>query len=118
MTSPRKSGAQPHNKNALKHGIYSHFILLRDDAEMKGMSDENPKDDLAMARVNFVNAMKERIAAVDTKDKLSWDFASHYWMETIISLKFRPKETEQVKGTLFESLIDAFRAANDRQKVR
>ena len=115
---PNKRGAPKGNHNALKHGIFSQFIRLGDDKAMKGMSNKDPKDDLAMARVNFTSAMKERVAAVDTKDKLAWDIAVHYWFESIINIKLRAKEEEQIKATVWETFSDALRAANDRQGVQ
>ena len=118
MKSSRKPGAQPRNKNALKHGIYTQFIALADDTDMLGMSDESTKDELAQARVNFKTAMQERFSASDTKEKLSWDFACHYWLETIINLKIRTIEHKQVAVEVWDTFIDAIRAANDKQVIK
>ncbi len=115
MPSPRKRGAPKKNKNALKHGIYSQFITLGDDKTMKGMSDNNSKDDLAFARVSLKKAAEKRANATDTKDYLALDFACHYWLDTIINAKIRSKEIEQSIPTVWNSLIEAVRAANDRQ---
>jgi hypothetical protein len=113
-----KKGARPGNKNALKHGLYSEFIILSDIAGLKDMSEKSITDEIAMARVNFKNAMNQYNRAEDNKTKLSWDFASHYWMETVINAILRSKEQDQTADVVWETFIDAIRAANDRQQVR
>jgi hypothetical protein len=115
MTTSR--GGQKKNKNAVKHGIYSQFIILKDAAVLKGMSDKSLASDLAMARVMFVKAMKEREQS-EGKSLLAWDFACHYWLETIINAKLRIKETEQQAVTVWDTITEAMRAANDRQGVK
>jgi hypothetical protein len=114
----RRVGAPRKNKNALKHGIYSHFIVLADAAAMNGMSDKSPAHELSMARVLFAKAMKERAATNDAKQRLGWDFACHYWLQLIIDTKLRIKETEQTAVTVWDTFIEAIRAANDRQGVK
>jgi hypothetical protein len=118
MPSSRKSGAQPHNKNALKHGIYSQFILLRDDADMKGMSSGDLKDELYMARVNFIASMHKRALAEDLKDWLSADFSAHYWFESIVNLKSKAMERQEAAATVWDDFMEAMREANDKQNVR
>jgi hypothetical protein len=113
-----KSGAKPGNRNALKHGLYSEFIIFSEIAGLKDMSDKTITDEIAMARVNFKNAMQQANQAGDSKAKLSWDFASHYWMETIINAILRSKEQEQTAAVVWDTFIAAIRAANDRQQVR
>ena len=113
--SSRKPGGQTKNKNALKHGIYAQFVTLAEDSAMKGMSDKSTKTELAQARINYRNAMLKRSKTVDTKDYLACDFACHYWLETIIDAKIRAKETEQTAIAVWDTFIDAIRAANDKQ---
>ena len=115
MKPSRKKGAQPKNKNALRHGIYSQFISLADDKAMTGMSDKSTKSELAQARMNYKNAMLKRSKTKDTKDYLACDFACHYWLETIINAKIRAKETEQTAPIVWDTLMNAVLAANDRQ---
>jgi hypothetical protein len=115
---PRKRGGQPFNRNALKHSIFSQFILLEEQACMDGSSKMVSRDSLAMAVVCFKKAMEERLAASDAKEKLSWDYACHYWLEAVINANARNKEYEQVMATIWDNLFDAVRAANDRQGVK
>ena len=115
---PKKRGGQKGNKNALKHGIYSKFILLAHDAALKGMSDTNVKDDLAMARVKFATAMNKQADTADLKDWLSVELFCYYWLSKIMDCKLRIKEVDQVAGSVFEDFMDAVRAANDRQNFK
>ncbi|MCX6038362.1 MAG: hypothetical protein NTW99_10830 [Chloroflexi bacterium] len=118
MKPSRKQGAQPRNKNALKHGIYAQFVTLSDDKSMVGMSDKSTKCELTQARINYRNAMQQRSKTTDTKDYLACDFACHYWLETIIDAKLRAKEAQETGVVVFDTFIDAIRAANDRQGVK
>ena len=118
MKPSRKPGAQPKNQNALKHGIYSQFVSLADDKAMIGMSDKSTKSELSQARMNYRNAMLQRAKTTDTKDYLACDFACHYWLETIIDAKLRAKEAQETGVIVFDTFIDAIRAANDRQGVK
>ena len=114
MTGKTK-GARPGNKNALKNGLYSQFILSTDVAGLKDMSDKTVKSEIAMARVNMKNAMKEKEKTKEAKEKLAWDFASHYWLETVIDAILRSKEQSQTVAVVWDTLLDAVRAANDKQ---
>ena len=118
MKPSRKKGAQPQNKNALKHGIYAQFVSQSDDKAMSGMSDKSTKSELAQARMNYKNAMLQRSKATDTKTYLACDFACHYWLDTIIGAKLSAKEIEQTGVIVFDTFIDAIRAANDGQGVK
>lgn len=114
----RKPGAQPRNNNALKHGIYSQFIHSEDDLNMGAMSDRDPADEIAMARVNFQYAMQHREDTVDEKMQLAWDASAHYWLDTIINAKLKAKEVEQGTVSVWDTFIDAIRASNDKQAIK
>lgn len=106
------------NKNALKHGIFSKFIAVADDAEMKGMSLDKNNDEVAYARVKLAEATYERDHAKDSETKLKWDYACRHWTEIIINALDKNVNRGQTEAMIFESLIDAIRAANDKQNVR
>jgi hypothetical protein len=116
--SKKKPGAKKGNKNALKHGLYSQFILETDVAGLKDMSDKNIASEIAMARVNLSNAMKELRAAPSAAKKLEWNFAAHYWLETVIDAILRSREQQQTAAVVWDNLLEAVRSANDRQGVR
>jgi hypothetical protein len=115
---PRKRGAKPGNRNQLKHSIFSQFILLEDQTLTDGMTERISRDSLIVAQLCFKKAMEERQAATDAKEKLSWDNACHYWLETVIDANAKTREYEEAVGTIWDTLFDAVRAANDRQKVK
>ena len=115
MPSARKRGAQKGNKNAIKHGIFARFISSDDDQAMEAMSPDDRKDELAMARIGLKSAWEERIAASETKEKLAWDFSTHYWLELINTLKSATAEKEEAEVEIWETFKDALRRANDRQ---
>lgn len=120
MTKPirKKKGGQPKNNNAVTNGIYAQFITLKDTALIKGMSNKSIKDELSIARVNFKKSMDKRDRTADDKGYLAFDFAAHYWLETIINAKLRSAEAEQTAIVVYDSLIAAMRAANDKQAVK
>jgi len=118
MPPTRKPGASKGNKNALKHGIYSRFVSLADASQLAGMSDKDPKDELTIARINFKHAMQLRDSIADQKEKLPWDMAAHYWLDSIINAKIRSKELEQTGMDVWTTLIDATRASNDLQGIK
>ena len=118
MPSPRKRGAQKGNKNAIKHGIFAKFISPDDDQAMEAMSPDDRKDELAMARIGLKLAWEERTSASDTKEKLAWDFSTHYWLELINTLKSATEEKMEAEVDAWDSFIDAIQAANDRQHVK
>ena len=115
MPSSRKPGGQKANKNALKHGIYSHFITLGDDVQMIPMSDRDNTDELAQARVAFTHCWEAKLAATDVKDKLAWDLAAHSWFESIVAIKTNNANRKEQGEKVWDTLMEAMRAANDRQ---
>lgn len=112
MPAPKK------NKNAFKHGIYSRFFVVDDDIHLEGMKRDENKDELAIARVRLVAALDERIAASDDEAKQHWDYAVRDWIEKINNLTNANKKSRETEEMIFTSLLDAVRAANDKQQVR
>jgi hypothetical protein len=111
---PAKKG----NKNAFKHGIYSSFIAVIDDQEMAGMSDESPKDELAIARAKLKNALTKAKDAVLPADQLGWDAAVRHYIVIITDIKARTVEKRQTENMVWTSLMAAVDAANDKQHVQ
>jgi len=62
--------------------------------------------------------LNERDSAIEPKEKLGWDFASHYWLDTVINTKNRNIERRQVVVEVWDTFIDAIRAANDKQVLK
>lgn len=109
--------AKKGNKNALKHGIYSHFIAVVDEKDMQGMSDDDVADELALSRARLAHANKERDAATDPKDKLAWDYACRHWTEIIGTLKSKKIEKRQTEISVFKSIREAIDYWNDKQGI-
>lgn len=117
----RKRGGQPGNRNAMKHGIYTRFIAVKDDVEMAEMSNRDTGDELALARVRLVNAMEEYAKAVERRDPngmTNWDSSVLRHLDMITSVKLRGIDERESETCLWESIMEALKAANDRQKVR
>ena len=105
------------NKNALKHGIYSSFIAVVDDKELKPMAHDNTRDELAYARVRLKHASQERDKCKDPEIILKWDLACRHWIEIIAGIISRNVDKRESETSIFTSLLDAVRAANDKQHV-
>jgi hypothetical protein len=116
--STRKSGGQPGNHNALKNGIYAQFITLADELEMMNMPEDDILDELNLARLYLTKALQERDSAKTVKERLAWDFASHYWLDTVIHIKIKNMERKETAVEVWDSYIDAIRNANDKQVIK
>jgi hypothetical protein len=101
--------APKHNKNALKHGLYSKFILIVDDEEMAKMKLDANHDELAYARTRLAAAQNELNRATD-KDKLGWDYACRHWTEIISGMTHSNRVTGVQEVQIFEHLFEAVRA--------
>ena len=111
---PGKKG----NKNALKHGIFSQFIAVVEDKQMQKMKSDRNTAELAYARTRLAHAQNEVEKAVAAEDKLKWDYACRHWTEIILNAINSNLNKVQTENMVFETLIDALRAANDKQHVQ
>ena len=105
------------NKNALKHGIFSQFIAVVDDDKLQGMANDSNKAELAYARTRLKEAQIERDKAKDDETKLRWDYACRHWTEIVDTMIFRNMNKGETEVMIFQTLLDAVRAANDKQHV-
>ena len=110
---PAKKG----NKNALKHGIYSRFIAVNDTGDMAGMSPDNTRDELSIARVRLVNALKEFDKA-QGDDRVKWDYACRHWVEVINALISTNKNQVNTEVMVFTTAMDAIRALHDKKIIK
>lgn len=107
------------NTNAFKHGIYSKFVAVVDDAEqIENMAINSNKAELANARAKLAQALKQYDAAVSADDKLRWDFACRHWTEIILAHTTHNASRKESEIAIFTSLLEAVRAANDKQNVQ
>ena len=114
----RKRGAPPGNQNARKYGIYSKFILLSDEGVMEGMVDGSLKDELALARARLKHALEKAETASEEAEKIGWEGACHAWFESIVKIKVKALEKSLQADEVWDTFMEAIRAANDRQGVK
>lgn len=103
----------PGNKNALKHGIYSSMVP---DPGVDNMPINSNRHEIALARSRLKSALTEYNKSTDTKDRLAWDFACRHWLDLIMTGINHNVVRPQMEGTIYTTLLDALRAANDRRK--
>jgi hypothetical protein len=119
MTPPKKKkGAPKGNRNALKHGIYTKFIAVIDDKQLAKMSAVHTADELALARVKLKNALTNEIQSEDDESRLKWNAAAQHWMDVIVNMIVRNKETRETEVMVFTTILDAIRYANDKQGIK
>lgn len=111
---PRKG-----NKNALKHGIFSKRIAVVENLDgLDEMSSDNNSAELAHARAMLADASDRRNKSATDEDRLKWDYACRHWSEVVDNMIYRNINKGATEVMIFESLLDAVRAANDKQKVK
>jgi len=66
---PRKRGAQPGNKNALKHGYYSPLFRSAELKKLKALSNPGLSDEIEMLRL-VISRVVERAGDAQSFDQL------------------------------------------------
>lgn len=119
MTKAKSNrGGQKGNKNAVKHGIYAKFIAVADtENALDEMKNDSNNAELALARTRLADATQRREDAKDDKERLAWDYACRHWTEIIDGMIYRNVNKGETQTMIFNSLLDAIRAANDKQNV-
>lgn len=113
MPAPKK------NKNALKHGIFAKRIaVVADIAELDDMSNDNNIAELAHARAMLADSSDRRSNSLADADRLQWDYACRHWSEVIDGMIYRNLNKNETELMIFTTLIEAVRAANDKQNVK
>lgn len=103
------------NKHAFKHGIYSPYIAAMDEEALQSMKHDSNKDELAYARVRLAAAQERLKAATDDETRLKWDYACRHWTEIILTAISNNSDRPAITATIYTTLLDAVRAANDRE---
>lgn len=111
--------ARKGNKNALKHGIFSKRIAVVEHLDgLDEMSSDNNSAELAHARAMLADASDRRNGSKNDDDRIRWDYACRHWSEVIDAMIYRNINKGATEVMIFESLLEAVRAANDKQGVR
>ena len=117
--SSGKHGAKPGNTNALKHGIFARRIrVVANIAELDTMSNDSNTAELAHARAMLADASDRRNDASDDETRIKWDYACRHWSEVIDGMIFRNANKGETELMIFSTLLEAVRAANDKQRVQ
>ena len=111
--------AKKGNKNALKHGIFAKRIaVVADIKELDSMSNDSNEAELALARAMLADALDKRKSASGDDLRLKWDYACRHWSEVVDTMIYRNLNKGETELMIFTTLIEAVRAANDKQRVR
>ena len=107
------------NTNAFKHGIFAKRIAVIDNVEgIENMKADDNGAELAHARAMLADCSDRRHASLTTDDRLKWDYACRHWSEVIDSLTNHNANRGESEVMIFETLLDAMRAANDKSKTK
>jgi hypothetical protein len=107
------------NTNAFKHGIYSKFVAVVDDADqIEKMPINSNKEELANARAKLAQSLKKYNDAPNDEERLKWDYSCRHWTEIILAHTTHNANRRESEVSVFQSLLDAVRSANDRQNVQ
>lgn len=110
--------AKPGNTNALKHGLYSRHISVKQDAAMKTMPADQNRDELALARAQLANLLDKRDEVADLKDYLAIEEKIILLLGTINSMTQHNAILGRDTRTAFVTILDYIRVNNDRQGVK
>ena len=119
--TPKRPGAPKGNQNARKHGIFAAYLPETDKPEGEMAPEEGLKQDLALLEGRLLNAMHQYEKAVEKEDTvraLRWDKSILEHLVRITNLRLRLVESGQMKEEVWDTMEEAIRAANSRQKVR
>lgn len=106
------------NTNALKHGIFAKRIAVIDNVEgIENMKADDNGAELAHARAMLADCSDKRQTATG-EEKLKWDYACRHWSEVIDSMTNHNANRGESEVMIFETLLDAMRAANDKSKTK
>lgn len=113
----RKSGGQPGNTNALKHGIYSHHISVQDDEEAEAMAADLNNDELTFARIRLKDCIIKQQSA-PPEEWLSYEKAIAHYISKIVSMIHHNAILGSDKKTGFVTVLEMIRQINEEQNAK
>lgn len=116
--SGRKPGGQPGNQNALKHGLYSKHISLREDEALDQMAQDKNQDELALARVRLGRCLLKQAATVRHSEWLAYEHAIQGYLEKIANMTHQNAILGTDKRSSFTTVLEMIRVVNRWQHVR
>jgi hypothetical protein len=107
----RRRGAQPGNRNRLKHGLYSRRLGLQDRALLETAGSDNPDFELTLARLRLRElVMRQRKSSL--RDAISYERAIIHYLNLIAALHRLDFRTRQFRlGVLTRKLVPATQAS-------
>ena len=112
----RKRGAPAGNTNALKHGIYSHYISASEDEELEPMPLDKSQHELALTRVRLKKCIQKQLES-SGDDWLAYEKAIAYYLRIIVSLTTRNALLGQNRKTAYITVMEMIRQVNEEQDV-
>jgi hypothetical protein len=112
----RRAGAQPGNSNALKTGLYSELVTVRDDTDSSSMPRDQSDQELALARIRLKELILEQRQA-PPEQWLSFEKAIQHYIDRIANITHRNAIFGQQHGAAFTTVMDMIRQANEEQDV-
>jgi len=113
----RPRGAPPGNTNGLKHGIYSHYISVDEDAELDPMPLDKSQHELALARVRLKHCIVQQSGS-SGEDWLKYEKAIAYYLRMIVSLTHRNALLGKDRKAAYITVMEMIRQVNEDQDVR
>ena len=113
----RKRGAQPGNKNHLKHGIYSQHISVQDDEQVDAMPLDINSDELTLARVRLKECILKQQSA-PPEDWLGYEKAINAYLSKIVAMVHHNAVLGEDKKAAFMTVMEMIRQVNAEQNVQ
>jgi hypothetical protein len=111
----KKSSTKP---NSTPHDIPTGAATDRNSEPVDGMDAGNLAAELAEARVHLKRALKQLDLAADDDSRLAWHREVRANLETLARIKVRCAQKSRDQQAAWNTLLDAVRRENKRQKVR
>lgn len=125
--SPRKRGAQPGNRNALKHGFYSRLFTTADKSRLDQISEGDLSSEIKLLRVSIYRLASHILKSTDHQELVAglatvssacirlarlilindaatneedefWSGVKNYWLELLKKANTSPADASQIVG--------------------
>ncbi len=113
----RRPGAPPGNANALKHGLYSQHISVKDEAELQTMSLERNDHELALARVRLKACIAKQLNA-PPEEWIRYEKAISHYISIIVANTNKNALLGRDSRASFVTVLEMIRQVNEQQGVK
>ncbi len=112
----RRRGAPLGNTNALKHGLYSRYISVTDDAEIENMPSDKSGDELALARVRLKTCLKRQLECPPAQ-WLEYEHLINHYLRIIFAHTHKNAILGQDRRTAYVTVMEMISEINEEQGV-